>query len=145
MTTQTPPLTGQDINLAARAVRDLLDVLLERAGLTFEQSLVLQALGPEADGLERNTLVAELAGRLRVDPSEVSATVEGLAQAGLLVDTPQRVRLTPSGRASYDGVQAGIRRVTGRLYGPFAPDDLAVTRRVLREIIERAPAVGAEL
>ena len=59
--------------------------------------------------------------------------------------TPERVRLTPSGQSGYDGVQYGIRRVTARLYGPFAPDDLATTRRVLREIIERAPVVGAEL
>ena len=65
MTTQTPPLNGQDINLAARAVRDLLDVLLERADLTFEQSLVMQALGPESDGLERTALVTDLADRLR--------------------------------------------------------------------------------
>jgi DNA-binding MarR family transcriptional regulator len=145
MTTQTPPLTGQDINLAARAVRDLLDVLLERAGLTFEQSLVLQALGPETNGLDRQGLVTDLAKRLRVDPSEVSTTVVSLAHAGLLVESPERVRLTPDGQSTYDGMQSGIRRVTARLYGPFAPDDLATTRRVLREIIERAPVVGAEL
>ena len=145
MTTQTPPLTGQDINLAARAVRDLLDVLLERTGLTFEQWLVVQALGPEANGLARQELVSDLSDRLRVEPTEVATTVSGLTHAGLLVDSPERVRLTPSGQSAYDGVQSGIRRVTARLYRPFAPDDLATTRRVLREIIERAPVVGAEL
>jgi DNA-binding MarR family transcriptional regulator len=145
MTTQTPPLTGQDINLAARAVRDLLDILLDRAGLSFEQSLALQALGPAPGGLNTEALIDDLATRLRVPPSTVRDTLQRLVAAGLIEDETPTVRLTPTGRATYDEVQAGISHVVAEVYGSCAPEDLATTRRVLREITARAESLRPAL
>jgi DNA-binding MarR family transcriptional regulator len=145
MAIQTPPLNGQDINLAARAVRDLLDALIAREGVDFEPWLLVQALGPAAGGLERAAVVADLAARLRVDPAQVSALLDGLERAGLVAHDVSRMLLTPRGHAAYERVQAGVARITPRIYGELAPEDLATTRRVLHAITERAEKLRPEL
>src|SRR6188472_2355622 len=104
MATQTPPLNGQDINLAARAVRDLLDVLLAREGVEFEPWLLVQALGAAPGGLEREALVGDLAARLRVDAAQVNAALDGLERDGLVARESSRARLTLRGQAAYDRV-----------------------------------------
>jgi len=145
MATQTPPLNGQDINLAARAVRDLLDVLIAREHVDFEPWLLVQALGPAVGGLEREPLVADLAARLRVEPAQVGAMLDGLEREALVAHEGSRVLLKPRGQAAYERVQAGVARITPRIYGELAPEDLATTRRVLHAITERAEKLRPEL
>jgi DNA-binding MarR family transcriptional regulator len=135
MTTHAPPLNGMDINLAARATRDVLDALLDQAGLTFAQWVAIQTLAPPHQPVERAALVSDLATRLRIDPPTVSDLLGSLAATGHIADD----RLTPSGAALFTRIQAGIGRITATLYADFAPEDLATTRRVLLEITARAP------
>ena len=140
MTTQSPPpLTGQDINLAARAVRDVLDALLDQAQLTFPQSLALQTLA--ADSKPRDSLVADLADRIRADRHAVAFALDGLIRRGLVSDAADGLRLTQSGKEHLERTLAATQRATAQLYRDFAPDDLATTRRVLVELIARAPTV----
>jgi DNA-binding MarR family transcriptional regulator len=145
VTTQSPPLTGQDINLAARAVRDVLDELLAQAHLTFIQFVALQTLASPETPVDRQELVDDIATRLRADTHAVSVGLATLGRHGLVEDLPAQPRLTPQGRQLLERMQAAVGRATSVLYADFAADDLATTRRVLVELIDRASRVRAEL
>ncbi|HEY3063055.1 MAG TPA: hypothetical protein VGL99_29120 [Chloroflexota bacterium] len=144
MTTQSPPLTGQDINLAARAVRDVLDALLDQAHLSFIQLIALQTLAGPTPPANRQGLVDDIATRLRADTHAVSTSITGLSRRRLVDDASDQPRLTADGRQLLERMLASVSRATAQLYADFAPDDLATTRRVLVELIERAPRVSAE-
>jgi DNA-binding MarR family transcriptional regulator len=141
MTTPAPLLNGMDINLAARATRDVLDALLDQAGLTFPEWVAMQTLAAPNQHAERPALVTDLATRLRIDPAAVAEVLDSLATSGLIADE----RLTPSGAALCARIQAGIGRITATLYADFAPEDLATTRRVLLELTDRAPRLRVAL
>jgi DNA-binding MarR family transcriptional regulator len=142
--TTAPPLTGQDINVAANATRALLDVQLDRAGLAFEQWVALRALTAPGPA-ERATVRGRLAELLSIPPATVDELLDGLAARGLVredgtVDTAA-VDLTPQGRAAFDQVNDGGLATAAKLYGDMDSGDLATTKRVLADITERARAM----
>jgi DNA-binding MarR family transcriptional regulator len=143
--TQAPPLSGADINLAARATRSLLDVLLAQVSINFPQWIALQTLDGSSTPLDRTPLTTDLASRLELPSATIADVLGSLEQAGLITADGAAVRLTSRGDDVVKRVQAGIARIVGGLYGQFDPQELATTGRVLRAITERVPQVRATL
>jgi DNA-binding MarR family transcriptional regulator len=140
-TTSTPPITGRDINLAARATRDVLDVLLTEAGVSFNRWVALRTValtGP----IDAGPLHDNLAADLRVDAAAADDLLADLGRSGLTSRQHGQVALTPAGDVLYRRIQSAVAQATTELYAGIDPGDLAVTARVLRQVTERAAALG---
>ena len=135
--TTAPPLTGQDINLAAHATRTLLISELEPFGLTFEQWIVLNLVGSgqaaTADAIRRRLLAA-----LGVDGPTADDLLAGLVRVDLLEEQGDDVRLTSAGEQRWQEAVAVVADLVAALYAGIDGDDMATTRRVLVEVTERA-------
>lgn len=132
-----PPLTGQDINIAAAATRSLLDVQLERAGLTFPQYLVLRGLtaqGP-ASPAGLSALLAPLPG------PRTDVVAELTAKALVRPAAPDSVELTPQGEELFQRLTRATDEVAAAVYGDLDPGELEVARRVLAEVTQRAQRI----
>jgi DNA-binding MarR family transcriptional regulator len=127
MTDTTPPVNGQDIGLAARAGRVLLDRVLDHYQTTFDEWVVLRSLSLQQDP------VANLG-----DQAAVDAALETLAAKGLVTVDP--VALTDDGSDRYDVLNTAVLAVGRPLYEGFTPEELAITGRVLRAVAQRAMA-----
>ncbi|MFH9589593.1 MarR family transcriptional regulator [Streptomyces luteogriseus] len=143
MTTSTPPVGPRDIALAHYAGRALLETVLARHGITFQQSVTLR-LAAVADGpVGREQLVDGVTGALKSDTAEAHRVLDELIAAQLLTpDGSSDVRITNAGRALYATTSGETAPVTARIYDGIPAEDLVVTGRVLSLITERA---GAEL
>jgi DNA-binding MarR family transcriptional regulator len=144
MTTLAQPVTGQDINVAARAVRRLLDVLLAEAGTSFPPFATLNTLALRGPSVARDPFVRELATGLQADEATVRAILRELQSRGLVrqtspLDEPAavRVELTAEGEAEQRRLGALAQAATRQLYSGIDADDLATTRRVLVTVTER--------
>lgn len=137
--TPTPILSGQEIAVAARATRAVLDAVLRDAGTTFPAWVALNVLGTNGASVPREALQRTLAEGLPADPGSVAGLLDEVEAAGLLRGTAS-VELTPEGRARYEDLRGAIGAAAARLWAGFDPDDLATTRRVLLEVTERARA-----
>ncbi|MFF8933352.1 MarR family transcriptional regulator [Streptomyces paradoxus] len=142
-TTTTPPVGPRDIALAHYAGRALLQRVLDRHGMTFEQSVTLR-LAAIADGpLGREQLVDGVTEALRIDAGEVHGVLDELIAARLLApDGEAEVRITDAGRALYATTSRETAPLTARIYDGIPAEDLAATGRVLTLLTER---YGAEL
>ncbi|MEU9627443.1 MarR family winged helix-turn-helix transcriptional regulator [Streptomyces luteogriseus] len=143
MTTSTPPVGPRDIALAHYAGRALLETVLARHGITFQQSVTLR-LAAVADGpVGREQLVDGVTGALKIDAAEVHRVLDELVAAQLLTpDGSSDVRITEAGRELYATTSGETAPITARIYDGIPAEDLVVTGRVLSLITERA---GAEL
>lgn len=147
MTTTTPPLLNpRVIALAHYAARAVLEQVLARHDVTFQQSVSLR-LAAVADGpMERKELVDGVVSSLKIDAAEASAVVDELIAARLLApQEPSRVRITHAGRKLYDTTSAETAPLSARVYADIPEEDLAVAGRVLTLITERANAELAAL
>ncbi|MEU6355849.1 MarR family winged helix-turn-helix transcriptional regulator [Streptomyces sp. NPDC047072] len=146
MTTTTPPVNPRSIALAHYAGRALLEHVLARHGVTFQQSVTLR-LAAVADGpAEWDDIAHGVVDSLKCDPAEAHAVVDELVKAGLLApEGSSRVRITDAGRELYDTTSAETAPISARIYVGIPQEDLAVTGRVLTLIKERADAEFAAL
>jgi DNA-binding MarR family transcriptional regulator len=135
------PLTGIDIGLAERATRALLDELLAANDTTFPEWVTLRTLALAPSALGRDDLTRGVATGLRVDAAVVTS-VGQLEADGLIADRSGSIELTAAGRERYERLQAGVQRVATDLYGDFDRADLVTAGRVLRDVTERANALG---
>ncbi|MEH1016892.1 hypothetical protein V6U90_27800 [Micromonospora sp. CPCC 206060] len=138
----TPALNGQVIGQAHHATRALLERVLDRAGLTFHQSVALNA-ATGGDDLDRDGLVDRMSHTLKLDRGLAEQVVTDLTGAGLLT-TPTSgapaLRPTAAGRQVQDDIRAAVAGITDRLYGGLPTEDLAAAARVLGTVTERANA-----
>jgi len=113
MTTPTaaPALNPRVIALAHYAARAILENVLARHGVTFQQSVML-----------RLAVVAELVG------------------GGLLTADSTLLTVTDTGRELYRTTSAETAPFSARVYAGIPAEDLAVAGRVLSLITERANA-----
>ncbi|MFI8913182.1 MarR family winged helix-turn-helix transcriptional regulator [Streptomyces sp. NPDC053513] len=143
MTTTAPTTNGRVIALAHYSARALLEGVLTRHGLTFEQSVTLRA-ATVADGpVEHDALVTDVVGSLKSDPAVVHGVIDELTAARLLEQDParaSRLRLTDAGRELYETTAVETAGISARLYAGIPAEDLAVTGRVLTLLTERANA-----
>ncbi|MEV5438460.1 MarR family winged helix-turn-helix transcriptional regulator [Streptomyces sp. NPDC052682] len=149
MTTPAPTaplLDSRVIGLAHYAARAVLETVLARHGIGFEQHVTLR-LAAAADGpVERDRLVDGVAGTLKIGAAEVNTAIDQLIDGKLLADqAPSRVRITDAGRELYDRTVTEIRPLSARIYAGIPTEDLAVAGRVLTLVTERADAELAAL
>ncbi|MFE0705024.1 MarR family winged helix-turn-helix transcriptional regulator [Streptomyces sp. NPDC058872] len=143
MTTTAPTTNGRVIALAHYAARALLEGVLTRHGITFEQSVTLRAVSVGGAPVERERLVADVIGSLKADESVARAAVDRLTAAELVERDPaeaSRIRLTDAGRRLFEVTTAETAEISARLYAGIPAEDLAVVGRVLNLVTERANA-----
>jgi len=140
--TSTPTLT-QSIGQAENALRAVLDRLLAETGTTFVQWVTLNMLARGGSAVQQQQLVRQIEAALKLEEPTVLATLGELTALGLVTTPPgdgARVELTTAGDAQFQRLRERIDSVSERLYGDLPIDDLAVTRRVLGIVAERANA-----
>lgn len=141
--TSTPTLTGQDIKLAERATRGVLDVLLAETDTSFMQMTVVNTAAIEGPVVGVDRIVERLEFMLKVTEAEVRETISELLASGLLARTEadhEAVELTADGRERFERLRAGSTRITERLYSDLPLDELMTACRVLATLTERANA-----
>ncbi|MFJ9147649.1 MarR family winged helix-turn-helix transcriptional regulator [Streptomyces sp. NPDC102270] len=154
MTTTTPTATAvlnpRVIALAHYAARAVLEKVLARHGVTFQQSVTLRLAAVAEGPVERDRIAGDVVGALKIDAAEAHSVVDELVSAGLLAphesphESPQ-VRITDAGRELFETTSAETAPVTARVYADIPAEDLAVAGRVLSLITERADAELAAL
>ena len=137
--TAVPPLTGQDINLAARATRLVLIAGLDRIDMTFEDWIVINLLGT-GQASDVPTLRERLASGLGLEGGRVDQLLSGLVAMNVVERTDDAIALAMEGQRRWRRGQAMVAELVATLYAGFGPDDLATTRRVLAEVTARAEA-----
>jgi len=142
MTTPTaaPALNPRVIALAHYAARAILENVLARHGVTFQQSVTLR-LAVVADGpVDREHLVGEVVDALKIDKADAHAVVDELVGGGLLTADSTLLTVTDTGRELYRTTSAETAPFSARVYAGIPAEDLAVAGRVLSLITERANA-----
>jgi hypothetical protein len=142
MTTATAPTPGLAIQLgaASRASRALLDRVLTRSDLTFEQWVVLRGhVTAEARG-DAVPTTAELAAVLDQPVADLEAAVEGLRSRDLVAGTGAAPALTASGRALGRELVAEVDALGADVLAGLSEEDLAAASRVLLQWAERGKA-----
>jgi hypothetical protein len=145
--TTTTPLPGVDLGDAAKAVRSLLDVVLDAQDVTFAEWVALRTLGVAVPGrVSQPALRDGVVLALDLDAAEATALLCALEGRGLLCyDGFEQVGLTPEGAALFDEIQAGVAAITAEVYGGIDAGELATTRRVLASVAARATELRARL
>jgi hypothetical protein len=138
MSSDTSPLSGQEIALAANATRPLLDSLLAETATTFHQWVILNFAGSSGGIVARNAVVAWMQSALKVDVATSSAAVDEVVALGLAMTEEDQVILTPDGTERYEQIRAGSAAIVERLYAGLPIGDLLTTRRILTTVTERA-------
>jgi len=144
MTQAAPVLTGQDIAEADGAVTRLLEQALAKEGATREEYIALRVLtlrGPWASPRELHAFLAgqRQLGLTEAGAAELLAALEGRGLArGTASDGRGPAEATAEGAALHAGLTAAVAPATRELYDGLAPADLAIARRVLTHLTERA-------
>ncbi|MGX1273751.1 MarR family transcriptional regulator [Streptomyces phaeoluteigriseus] len=139
MTTTAPPVDSRVIGLAHYAARAVLERVLSRHGVTFQQQVALRPA--VVDGpLDREALVGRVVAALKADPADAHAAIGELLAKGLLAADGESIRATDAGRALLDAVSAETAPVSARIYAGISAEDRAVAGRVLARVTERAEA-----
>ncbi len=97
MTTTAPPADSRLIALAHYAARGVLESVLGRHGLTFQQSVTLRPVALSDAPVSREALVAEVCHALKADPDDIHGVVDELIGKGLVVDERDGLRVSPAG------------------------------------------------
>ncbi|HEX4282882.1 MAG TPA: hypothetical protein VHZ27_19085 [Solirubrobacteraceae bacterium] len=146
---QTPILTGQDIAEAYGAVQSLLERGLAGTGTTNREYVVLRVLAARGPVDSPVSLHEFLAAERQLDltpaaAGEVLAGLEARALAtGTAKDNPGPTELTPQGTELLRNLADKVTPGTRELFSRIPVEDLATAHRVLRDIIDRAPAIAS--
>ncbi|MDA2809768.1 hypothetical protein O4J56_03870 [Nocardiopsis sp. RSe5-2] len=144
MSTTAPVADARLLALAYHAARSLLDHVLDRHGVTYQQQMTLGAIAadtPQAQG----DLVARIQGSLKADPSDVRTTIDELQAKRLLVADGAHLRPTDAGRELLAAVGAEVAPLSTRVWEGIPAEDLAAAGRVLARVTERAEGELAAL
>lgn len=144
--TSTPLLNPRVIALAHYAARGVLERVLARHDVTFQQSVTLRVVAVADGPVERDHVVDSVTGSLKIAAEEVHSVVDELIAAELLApQEPSQLRITDAGRELYDRTTSETAPVSARIYADIPTEDLTVAGRVLTLITERADAELAAL
>ncbi|QES04287.1 hypothetical protein DEJ44_00835 [Streptomyces venezuelae] len=152
MTAPLPLLNGQLIGIAYHAIAAVRDRLLAASGLTFHQSVALNAA---ADGLDRATAVTRMVATLKIDAAEGHALLDELTAAGLIDGDPvspadkpsptDKLPLTDEGDRIHRGFREAVAALADRLYGGLSTAERELAARALAHVTARANAELAAL
>lgn len=107
-TADAPPADARALGLAHYAARGVLEQILARHGVTFQQQVVLRAAATAQTPPTRDGLVAEVRGALKADPAGIRTVVDGLLDKGLLVADGAHLPATDAGRELLAAVGAAV-------------------------------------
>ncbi|WP_326797959.1 MarR family transcriptional regulator [Streptomyces sp. NBC_01808] len=145
MTTTAPVADARALALAHYAARGVLEHVLARHGVTFQQQIALRAAVTADAPQTADDLVAQVRGSLKADPADIRATLDELLARELLVADAARFRPTDAARELLAAVAAETAPYSARIWGGIAAEDLAAAGRVLALVNERANAELAAL
>jgi DNA-binding MarR family transcriptional regulator len=116
-----------------KTLNAILDKVL--AGTVSERQwvalVVIAGGGPAGDRVAR---------ALKTDQRGAADHIAALAAQGLVETGPSGTAVTADGQRLIDRVQAQVGEITQRLWGDIPAADMAVVRRVLGTVLERAEA-----
>lgn len=139
-TTTTTPADARMLGLAHYAARAVLESVLTRHGLDFQQQIVLRPLALAAEPVDRGRLAADTVAALKVDEDSVQGTIDELIAAGLVETDSSDLRTTDAGRALFERITKETSAASARIWGDIPEEDLVTTGRVLALVTERADA-----
>ncbi|MFE0418293.1 MarR family transcriptional regulator [Streptomyces tendae] len=140
MTTTAPAADSRVLALAHYAARGVLERVLARHGVTFQQQVALRAAATADSPQTPDDLVTRVQGSLKAGTAGIRATLDELLAARLLVAEGPYLRPTDAGRELLAAVGAETAPFTARIWGGIPADDLAAAGRVLALVTERANA-----
>jgi DNA-binding MarR family transcriptional regulator len=140
MTTTTTPANARMLGLAHYAARAVLESVLTRHGLRFQQQIVLRPVALAAGPVDRGRLAADTVAALKVGEDSAQGTIDELIAAGLLATDASEVRITDAGRALYEQITKETSAASARIWGDIPEQDLLAAGRVLTLVAERADA-----
>ncbi|MFD0272287.1 MarR family transcriptional regulator [Kitasatospora sp. NPDC127111] len=145
MTTTAPVADARLLGLAHYAARGVLELVLARHGVTFQQQIALRAAITADAPRTPDELVDQVRGSLKADRADIRATLDELLAQGLLVADGAHLLPTDAGSELLAAVAADTAPVTARVWGGIPAEDLAAAGRVLALVAERANAEFAAL
>lgn len=144
-TAPAPLADARALGLAHYAARGVLEHVLARHGITFQQQVALRAAVIADAPQTPDDLVAQVRGSLKADSADIRATVDELLAKHLLVADGAHLCPTDAGRELIAAVGAETAPITTRVWGGMPAEDLAAAGRVLALVTERANAELAAL
>nr|WSY49677.1 MarR family winged helix-turn-helix transcriptional regulator [Streptomyces sp. NBC_00886] len=139
-TATTPRANGRTIALAHYAGRAVLESVLTRHGLVFQQQITLRLVAVADGPVGRDHLVEEVVSALKTDKAAIHTVVDELIRAKLLEAEASHVRITDTGREMYDRVTTETNVISTRIYADIPTEDLETAGRALALVTERANA-----
>ncbi|MEU9234164.1 MarR family transcriptional regulator [Streptomyces subrutilus] len=143
--TAAPLADARALGLAHYAARGVLEHVLARHGLTFQQHIVMRAAVTAEAPPAADDLVAQVHDSLKADAAGIRTSLDALLAAGLLAADGARLRATDAGRDRLAAVGAESAPLSARVWGGIPNEDLAAAGRVLALVTERADAELAAL
>jgi DNA-binding MarR family transcriptional regulator len=140
-TTATVAMNPQVIGQAENAHRAMLERILSVTGGTYHEWVGLTLTASAGGPVARAEVVARMVGALKATPADASATLDALAEEGLVSAAPE-VALTDAGRARFTATREAVGAAMGRAYADIPAEELAVAGRVLALVTAR---INAEL
>ncbi|MFE5207227.1 MarR family transcriptional regulator [Streptomyces sp. NPDC056600] len=135
-----PAADARVLGLAHYAARGVLERVLARHGLTFQQQILLRAAVIADTPPTADDLVVQVQGFLKVAEAGVRATLGELVARRLLVADGAYLRPTDAGRELLAVTAGEVAPVSARVWGGIPAEDLAAVGRVLALVTERAEA-----
>ncbi len=134
----TALLTGQDIGEAEGAMTALLERAIAPSGRSRAEYITLRVLAAQAQYGSDGELIDYLAGQhqLGLDRAGVVAMLDRLRDDDLVAAAS--AELTAAGQNLLQELAAAVAPVTRELFAGMDPNNLAVSHRVLVELIQRA-------
>ncbi|GLX49007.1 hypothetical protein Shyhy01_19570 [Streptomyces hygroscopicus subsp. hygroscopicus] len=145
MTTTAPAVGPRDLALAHYAARGVLEHVLARHGITFQQQVALRAAITADAPRTPDDLVAQVQDSLKADPADIRATLDELLARHLLVAEGAHLRPTDAGSELMAAVGEETAPISARIWGGIPAADLTAAGRVLALVTERANAELAAL
>jgi hypothetical protein len=143
--TAGPLADSRTLGLAHYAARGVLERVLARHGMTFQQQIVLRAAVTAAAPQTSDQLVAQARESLKADPAGIRAALGALLAGRLLAEDGEQLRPTDAGCELLAAVGAETAPFSARIWGGIPAEDLAAAGRVLALVTERANAELARL
>jgi DNA-binding MarR family transcriptional regulator len=143
--TTAPVADARALGLAHYAARSVLEHVLARHGVTFQQQVTLRAAVTADAPRTPDDLVAQVRSSLKADAADIRTTLDELLADQLLAVDGAHLRATEAGRELIAAVGASTAPITARVWGGISAEDLAAAGRVLALVTERANAELAAL
>ncbi|MGW6565834.1 MarR family transcriptional regulator [Streptomyces sp. NPDC054975] len=145
MTTPAPtatatPADARALGLAHYAARGVLEHVLARHDLTFQEQIALRAAVTADTAQTPDDLVTQVRTSLKAAPAGIRATLDDLLAKDLLVADGPHLRPTEAGRELLAAVGAETAPISARIWGGIPADDLVAAGRVLALVTARANA-----